>query len=192
VKKNTSLPAAAYQKLVQSMKAVRGFSGQSVVSPRGIALKSSYNVPSGLPRRSRQIVQSLQRQMKQLTAQLPARPVGVGARWRVDIPIQGPPLRMVSRLTYKLRALSRRTADVGVQVSGSAPPQKMQFPNLPAGAAARLKSLTSGGTGKMRLHFRQPKATGRLKITQSMETTFQIMGRTRDMKMNMQMIVRMR
>ncbi len=192
VKQDSHLPAGQIQALRQQMATLKGFSGTSVVSPRGKPLRSHFRVPPNVPAQSRQIIQNLQQQIKQLTAILPVQPVGVGARWRVRIPMHGPPISFVSELTYTLKAIRSTSVDVQVAVSGWAPPQAMQLPNMPAGASARIRSLSAHGAGTLKLFLTRPKSTGRLAATQSVESAIHMLGRNQVVKMNLTMSVRFR
>ena len=192
VKNDTALPAHQLRMLRAKMMPLKGFTGRTVITPRGEPLKITYKIPAAVTGQTRQIIQSLQQQMKQITAQLPAQPVGIGARWRVQIPVKGPPITFVNELTYQLVARQPGAAEMAVTVSGWAPPQAMVLPGMPASAGARLQSLTATGSGAMKIYLNQPKATGKMTLSQQVDAVLKLLGRSQPMGLNVSMKVHFR
>lgn len=170
---------------------VKGFQGTVVVTSRGVTKSVTYKTPPGMSPQAKQLIGNLSNQMKQLSTPFPVEPVGVGARWRVVIPIQGPPITLASQLEFQLVARGAAGPRLKVKISGWAPPQAMQLPEL-QGMSARLKSLSVTGSGEMELSLSRPASTATLTAKQSMESVFDVAGQPQSMKMNMDMKVGIR
>lgn len=179
---------AQRQQFTAAVTPLKGFRGTLVVTNRGVSKGMTYQTPAGLDPAAQQILQNLSHQMKQLSTPLPKEPVGVGARWRVVIPMKGPPLTMASRIEFHLEALTPEGARLGMKVDGWAPAQPLAVPGL-AQVAASLKSLGVTGSGSMTLSLRRPAANGLMTVKQTLDAEFPVGGKTHAMKLLMDMKV---
>lgn len=177
----------------RTLQGLVGFRGTSLVTPRGVVERARFHYPAGMTAQSRQIVQGLEQQMRQLTTQLPAQPVGVGARWRVRIPIKGPPMRFVSVLTYRLLRRTRDSVQVALSLTGFAPPQRIAYPGKAiAGMRLWLRNMTAHGKGRMTFSLDRPAVSGSLTAAQEMDSELRMAVLRRPMKLKTRIEVQFR
>ncbi|MDY0004072.1 MAG: hypothetical protein RBU30_22430 [Polyangia bacterium] len=178
--------AAQRQQFAAAMAPLKGFKGSMVVSNRGVTKGFTYKTPAGLDPAAQQILQNLSNQMKQLSTPLPKEPVGLGARWRVVIPLKAPPITMASRIEFNLEALTADSARLGMKVDGWAPTQPLAIPGM-GRLSANLKSLSVTGQGRTTLSLLRPAASGQMTAKQTLDAEFPVGGATHAMKMLMEM-----
>lgn len=183
--------AAQQQQLLAAIKPLKGFRATLVVTSRGVTKGMTYTVPPGVPAAAQQILQNLSHQMKQLSTPLPVEAVGVGATWRVVIPLKGPPITLATQLDFRLEAFTTDGVRLKVKVAGWAPSQPMGVPGM-RGVSAHLKSLQVTGSGRLALSFARPASSGRMSAKQIFEASFSMGAGSQAMKMLMDMDVEIR
>lgn len=146
-------PAPGYTGPAQVLTAVRsalaslvGTTGTGAMTNRGFVLDTQVNLPANADAGARQAIDSLRDSLRQLAAPLPAEPVGRGARWQVTMPIDAGGMSMQQVATYTLESVQGDRGHLQVRLTQSARPQALHTPGLPAGATARLESLSGTGS----------------------------------------------
>ena len=104
----------------------------------------------------RSTLDSLTSQLTNLTAPLPAQPVGVGASWRVDRSATLNGVQTDTSTTYTLQARSGNDYVLDVVQEATAPPGPTELPGLPAGVTASIESFLLRSTGEVRGRLDQP------------------------------------
>lgn len=104
----------------------------------------------------RSTLDSLTSQLTNLTAPLPAQPVGVGASWRVDRSATLNGVRTDTSTTYTLQARAVNDYVLDVVQEATAPSGPTELPGLPAGVTASIESFVLQSTGEVRGRLDQP------------------------------------
>jgi hypothetical protein len=146
------------QTLTAGLQPLVGISGTSQVDARGATLSASIDVPDTVDPALRQMFDSLERSMGQLSSPLPEEPVGVGARWQVVMAVPDPSTGLVidQTGTFTLEALDGSEVTVGVELTQSAEPGPLDVPGLPAGSTAELVSMAGMGAGESTFSLDRP------------------------------------
>lgn len=136
-----------------ALRGMEGLRGRALVTPRGFTREADIFVPETADPQMRQLLEGTRESLKQMTAPLPAEPVGKGARWetRYDVRQNGMAIRQTA--TNQLAALEGEHGQLQVKVVQTADRQRIQAPNLPPGATVELVELDSGGGGEVELDF---------------------------------------
>lgn len=100
--------------------------------------------------------ESLTSQLTNLTAPLPAQPVGVGASWRVDRSATLDGVQTDTSTTYTLQARSGNDYVLDLVQEATAPPGPAELSGLPAGITASIESFLLRSTGEVRGRLDQP------------------------------------
>lgn len=179
---------AQQQQFTSALGPLKGFRGSLVVSDRGVTKGMTYQTTAGMNAGAQQILQNLSSQMKQLSTPLPKEAVGVGAKWRVIIPMHGPPITMASRIVFHLKALTPAGPSLAMTVDGWAPSQTLAIPGM-GRVSARLKALEVAGQGQLTLSLKRPAANGRMTAKQTMDAEIPVAGQSHSMKMLMEVKV---
>lgn len=180
---------AANQMLVQALKGeitkMQGLNGTAEVTPRGFTKQADIKVPEGAGQQVQQMLDNMQQQIRQMSAPLPEEPVGVGARWKVVMPIELPLIKMQQTATYELTSIQGDTGEFKIVLEQNAPPQTMTIPNLPAGAKADLKALESKASGT--IQFDLTKIVPRSDLTTNVRTVMAVDagGQAQELTMSM-------
>jgi hypothetical protein len=99
-----------------------------------------------------------------LVVQLPAEPVGIGAKWRaVDVLRQRPAI-VKQTVTYTLLARTETTLQLAVEIVRNGQPQTVTDAALPAGTAAELQTLHRTLNGTIEVDLARPIPTGTLAL----------------------------
>lgn len=99
-----------------------------------------------------------------LVVQLPAEPVGIGAKWRaVDVLRQRPAI-VKQTTTYTLLARTATTLRLGVEIVRNGQPQTVTDAALPAGTDAELVTLHRSLTGTLEVDLGRPVPAGTLAL----------------------------
>lgn len=127
---------------------------------------------------------------QQMSWPMPEEAVGVGASWRVAMPIQinGATVESVTVLT--LKSIDEKGFVCSIAGEQSAAKQKMQAPNLPPGAEIELRSMSGTSSGEAVYRFDrllpvrvEMAAGGELKLAMAMQGQTQEMVQKQRMKM---------
>jgi hypothetical protein len=105
-------------------------------------------------------------------APLPAEPVGIGARWRVDTYLDSNGIHVKQSTTYTLRERDHDQVVLTYTAKQSVPKQRIEVPGLPAGAKVTNKSWRVTGRGRTVIGLHQAlmplQAKGKLGGTQEL------------------------
>lgn len=101
-------------------------------------------------------LESLTSQLTNLTAPLPAQPVGEGASWRVERSATLNGVQTDTATTYTLQSHSGNDYVLAVEQEATAPPGPAEIPGLPAGVSATIESFLVSGTGEVQGRLDQP------------------------------------
>ena len=172
--------------LKPALKQFEGMSGTAVVSARGMTKKATLNMPPTLPPMVRQLMDSLQQQMSKLSTPLPIEPVGVGASWKVEMPLKTPILTIGQTATNTLTGINGDQITLKAKITQFALPQQMKPPGLPAGAKVMLTSLNSTGSGSVTIDLTNPIPSATVEIRSRFKQTISMSGRNTDMSMDLE------
>lgn len=168
------------------------FSGTLTMDDRGNIVSSDYDL-SGVGQAVRQQMESTMQTVQQSVIPFPEEPVGVGARWSVDMDVsmQGMALRQTA--TYEVVEITADAVRINSTISQSADAQALQLPELPPGATAELLSYSGSGTGGMAIRFDRamPDGTFAIQNATRIRSGDAASGMSMDMDMNLTMTARM-
>ena len=154
--------------LVQQMQAQlgasKGISGSATITPRGITLDAKIDVPANVTPQLRSTMNSLRQSMNQMSAPLPEEAVGLGAVWKIEMPIQMPQMKLHQTAIYKLVKIDGDVVSFDVTLTQTAPPQQMKLPGVPANIQVKLESMESTGSGNMQLNLSEIVPTSDMKM----------------------------
>lgn len=135
----------------EPMNRLVGMSGSAVITPRGFTRDISVKLPPTAGPELQQQLGSMKQSLNQMATPLPEEAVGIGAKWKVSMPITMPELKINQTATYTLKKIDGDTVTFGVEITQSAPRQKMNIPM--AGAEVIMESMNSTGSGSMSLEL---------------------------------------
>jgi hypothetical protein len=148
-------PAAVVDAMKKAMKPLEGMSGAAVITNRGIVEKADFRVPDNVEPSARQILDSMQQSVKQLSDVLPEEAVGPGAKWQVTYKISSGGVKMAQVATNELVSIQGDVAKIKTTIVQKAESQDVQAPGVPAGIKMRLVGLKSNGSGESTLSLRK-------------------------------------
>lgn len=139
---------------------MKGLTMTYFVTPKGHVHDVKINVPPSFPAQAQQMLTGMNQSFESMVAPLPNEPVGIGGKWEVTTRVvsSGADLLQFAVYTLKEKAGSKATLDVTVtQVAAS---EKITAPGMPAGATAKLKRFSSGGSGTNKLDVKSATPEG--------------------------------
>jgi len=149
----------------QSMNSLVGMSGWATVTPRGFTTDAEIKMPDGIDPVTEQAMDSTKQSMTQMSAPLPAEPVGKGARWQVSMPLETNGMKIVQTATYELLEVQGDKVKFDVEITQSAESQEMNMPGTPPGTKISLESLTTSGKGTVELQMTDLVPTSNVNMT---------------------------
>jgi hypothetical protein len=185
VEKSLQMDPMVAQEMRTSLQSIVGMSGTAVVTRRGITTEATYDLPPNADPSVRQTMDSMKQQMDQMSAPLPEEPVGIGARWKVFMPIESQGLTIRQTATYELLGFEGSTAQLGVTLVQAGDRQHMDLPDLPPGTSAELNWLESEGHGSMELDLTRLVPKTRMDLAMDMSSVIRAEGEEVDMTMSM-------
>lgn len=166
----------------QAILGLDGLSGFVVMTSRGFTREADFQVGATVDPQLKELLNGMRQSLYQLSAPLPAEPVGKGARWETTTKLEMNGMSLGQIGTYDLVELSGNSAKLDVSLKQTAGNQKIQR----NGMSVDLISLASSGTGHMALDFTRliaAPATISVKSAMEMETMGQKMSMQLDMTM---------
>ncbi|HEY4398121.1 MAG TPA: hypothetical protein VGO28_10645, partial [Acidimicrobiia bacterium] len=136
------------QKIQQAFSGLAGLSGQLTITPQGVLVNSSLNVPPNIDSSVSSLVSQLGDQLRTLAIPFPEAPVGVGARWRATtgLALNGIQANQVYEYTLKKRTGSKVVLGVrGTQTAGR---QTVELPNVAPGVQLEVQSFKTTFRGE--------------------------------------------
>ena len=136
------------RRIQQAFRGLTGLSGQLTITPQGVLVDSTLNVPPDLDPSVGSLVTQLGDQLRTLSVPFPEAPVGVGARWRATtaLTLNGIEANQVYEYTLKKRTGSRVV--LGVRGTQSAGRQTVQLENVAPGAQLEVRSYETKFRGE--------------------------------------------
>lgn len=174
VVENGTLPPAVMSQVRTQVKKLVGLRGSFVVNDRGQTKSGSFTIPQSVDSKTRQLLKQMSQSLEQVSAPVPDAAVGVGAKWRVSMPLTVGEITLVQTETYELVSLKDGIATLKVEVEQTAKPQRLNSPEIPKSANLMLKSLTSIGQGQTLVRFDRllpPSATISLTSNSEIQTS---------------------
>lgn len=142
------VPPELIKVLEQALGTLKGMKGHAVVTRRGLTKDTEIAMPGKVDAQTQQVVQGMEQALRQISAPLPEDPVGVGARWQVVTHLSQNGVSLKETATYELQKVEGDRIELGIQLSQTAPKQKVKSP---VGVTVDLLSLSSKGGGGMSL-----------------------------------------
>ena len=165
----------------QSMNSLVGMSGWATVTPRGFTTDAEIKMPDGIDPQMGQAMGNMRQSMKQMSAPLPAEPVGKGARWQVTMPFETIGMKITQIATYELLEVRGDKVKFDVAIEQSAEPQEINMPGTPPGTIMSLESLTTSGKGTVELQMTDLVPTSNVNMT----TTYTVSANDQKIKTTM-------
>jgi hypothetical protein len=140
--------SAERRRTKQALAPVTGLSGVLTITPQGVLVDGSLNVPPGLDPSVSSLATQLGDQLRTQAVPLPDAPVGVGARWRAttDLSLSGVESHQVYEYTLKKRTGSKLDVEVtGTQTAGQ---QTVDLSSVVPGATADVTKFSTTVRGQ--------------------------------------------
>lgn len=134
-----------------------------------------------------QTVGGMKDAMKQMSAPLPADPVGVGAKWQLENHLESNGMKIDQIVEYTVTAIEGDKVMLATKVVQSAPEQTV----TQNGVAVKVKKIAGGGVGRLVVDLGRPVPTAvDMDIDTTIDMEAQGMNITMDMDVNMKMVTR--
>ena len=139
---------SARRRIEKAFTGLAGLSGQLTITPQGVLVDSSLNVPPDVDPSVASLVTQLGDQLRTLAIPFPEAAVGVGARWRAstDLSLNGIEARQTYEYTLKKRNGSK--LELGVRGTQTAGEQTVELPNLAPGVQLTVQSYKTTFRGQ--------------------------------------------
>jgi hypothetical protein len=187
VDETAGVPEPLVTQMRQALKLVAGLRGSGVIAASGLNKKAKIELPPGLPPMLTQMMESVQQQMGQMAAPLPAEPVGPGSTWTVNQPLDLKAFRVGQRVTYTLVSLEGNQARLKLKLEQYAPPQDVAAPGMPAGQTMRLRRMKMTGTSEMTVDLTSPVAAAKMTGASDSVMGIEAGGQSQDLKMQVKL-----
>lgn len=176
-----SMPGIA-DAMKEPMEKIKGTTTTMVIEPSGKVVSMEVDAPND-PMLEQTMGQTKQG-LDQMVAQLPDKPVGKGAKWRVKQTVEQGGMKVDQTIVFEVVEVSATTAKIKGVATLSAPKQDMQQ----QGMTVTLEKLDGNGTTDLDIDFTKvvPNVDGKI----DMDMKAGAMGQTQEMKMSMKMKIR--
>ncbi len=174
----------------QAAKGIVGMSGSGKIDDRGIAESGEIAIPANADKAIRQQIQGLHDTMSRISTPLPAEEIGVGAEWKVDVPIAMNGVNMKGEYVYKIVAIEGDIVKTTVKTTMDAKDQVVNDPNLPPGASIKIDSITGSGEGQVAFNLASLCPQSSITATIDQDATIQMEGQP-GQQMNMKIVMKM-
>ena len=101
---------------------------------------------------------------------LPKEPVGAGAKWKATNQVEAGGIRVTQVNEITLKSISGDNISVELAFNQSAPPQRIQVPELPPDAQVELTGMTGGGKGTMSVNLATLVTDSRIDLSMTVDT----------------------
>lgn len=180
----------------QTIAAVRqglaGFgdmTGTGVVTAEGRWRDTSFTGQESMAPEMRDQMEGMTESFRNMGAMLPAEPVGVGGKWRVEQSIESNGIRIDQATVFTLRAREGNRLTLDAEMKQSIPAQDVRPPNVPQQSFRTQGEGTGRGTLVIDLTRAMP-VDGTMKSTTKMSmTSAQMQGMVMDMKVGTEMFI---
>ncbi|MBA3818705.1 MAG: hypothetical protein H0X17_07420 [Deltaproteobacteria bacterium] len=137
-------PATMRDQVAASIQGLGGMTGHAVVTSRGFTRSADVAVPKSASAQSQQFVDSIRQSLNQLSAPVPAEPVGVGASWDTVSKLEQSGLALTQTATTRLKAFKGNRITLQIGLAQQAAPQKFTT----NGVSVDLLAFASKGSGE--------------------------------------------
>ena len=140
--------ASERRRIEQAFTGLSGLSGQLTLTPQGVLVDSSLNVPPNLDPSVSSLVSQLGDQLRTLSVPFPTEAVGVGGRWRAttQLALNGIQAQQVYEYTLKKRTGNKLV--IGVSGTQTAGRQTVELPNVASGAQLEVRKFKTTFRGE--------------------------------------------
>ena len=129
--------------------------------------------------------------MHSWSAPLPEEPVGEGARWVAQYPMNMGGISSGQQKYYTLQKLEPGSAILATTFENWTPPQDIDTPGVPAGTKLRIEHLRMTGKGTQRIYFKGLAVEGKSETDADMKMSAITGGRSQKMTIKMAVKVNM-
>ncbi len=175
-----------------SLGLVKGLSGAGTMTSRGVSKTMNLKAPNDIDAQARQAMEQMKDSLIRISSPLPEEAVGVGAKWKVEMPINSQGMTITQVATYELVSVDGETVKTKTALTQTAANQKIENPQMP-GMKLDLVKLSGKGGGETTLNLSQliPSAGALeshsdLSLGMNLGAQKQTMSMTVDMKMLME------
>jgi len=140
--------ASERRRIKQAFTGLAGLSGQLTLSPQGVLVDSTLNVPPNLDPSVSSLVTQLGDQLRTLSIPFPADAVGVGARWRATTQLALNGIQAQQVYEYTLRKRTGNKLVIGVTGTQTAGRQTVELPNVASGAQLEVRKFKTTFRGE--------------------------------------------
>ena len=117
---DTNTPPEMAQAMQAALTGVKGVTGTTVVSNRGITKKSDMKAPPNSNPQARQFIDQIKEAATGLNVELPEEAVGVGAKWEVKEPAKGQTPEQTTSVELVSLEGDKLTAKISAEAAGKA------------------------------------------------------------------------
>jgi hypothetical protein len=142
-----SLPQVT-QVLKSVISSMKGVTGTSAVSSRGLSKEINFKAPAGADPQAKQMIEQVKQMLSSLIVPLPAEPVGQGAKWEFKLPVKTQGMTMQQTFEYQLVSMDGDRLALHTTISQSAEKQKIENPAMP-GLKMDLDKMSGSGKGEV-------------------------------------------
>jgi hypothetical protein len=173
-----SMPGLA-DEMKKQMGKIKGTGMSMTIAPSGRVL--DFQVDQTSDPALQQTVGQTQQSLDQMVAQLPEKPVGKGAKWKIKQTIDQQGMKVNQTITYELVEVGATSAHIKGVAKMDAPKQEIEQ----QGMKVTLEKLTGSAKTDMKIDFTKvvPDITGDITMKMSM----QMMGQAADVSMTTKM-----
>ncbi len=131
--------------LESTLKKMEHIPGYAVVSDRGFTREVKIQAPSGIGAQEQQLLASMQQSFEQMSAPLPAEPVGKQARWKTTATISLNGMTIEQTAMTELVQQQGKRLKLKISITQSAKPQRINA----NGVTAELTKYEGSGGGEI-------------------------------------------
>jgi hypothetical protein len=146
----SQLPPPVLENLERELAAIGGTRGTFRVSDRGLLESGSLDIPDNVNAQSRQMMEQMTQNMRQIAIPLPPEPVGPGAKWEATTRIELGGLDLKQRAEYQLVGCEQTLCKLQVSIEQSTEAEQFAPPQMPT-MKAKILEYESHGVGTVAL-----------------------------------------
>ena len=184
-KESAEMSGVGVAQLNSQIGEIVGIGGWSVITDRGVQKELGLQVP---PRENRsplaqQMIDKMRQSMDNGAAPFPEQAIGLGARWKVTMPLKTPEFTGSQTATYTLEELSGDTGRLTTIIEQDIPADQIKLPLPDNGAKVKIERFKAGGTGEVRYNLSHMIPEAILRHTTDIEMTVDVNEETARMRM---------
>lgn len=148
-----TLPQIA-EAMKASIASLKGVSGSTTISARGVNLRTEMKIPPGADPQTRQSIEQTKDALSNVSAPLPEEAIGAGAKWEIKQQVKSQGMTIDQTTSCELVSVEGDRLTLKNSVAQHAANQKIQSPAMPA-LKLDLKKMTGTGSGSVTLDLAQ-------------------------------------